>query len=145
MRAGRHVAVWGAGGAIGDAFVKHLAAAPDVAEIFAVSRAPRPAPAGKIRTIVGDLTVEDDVAAAAATVTDAGGNLDLVLIARAFCMTPPPASRQRKLAGPDAAMARVFAVNTIGPSSHQTLSAPVGARPAGDFRRPIGAGRQYLG
>ena len=118
MRAGRRVAVWGAGGAIGDAFVRHLAAAPDVAEGFAVARVARPAPAGKIRTISGDLTVEDDVAAAAATVADAGGNLDLVLIASGVLHDAAagiaPEKSWRALEA--AAMARVFAVNTIGPS-----------------------------
>ena len=118
MRAGRRVAVWGAGGAIGEAFVQLLAAAPDVTEVFAVSRASRPAPAGKIRTIAGDLTVEDDVAAAAATVADADGNLDLVLIASGILHDAAagiaPEKSWRALDA--AAMARVFAVNTIGPS-----------------------------
>ena len=118
LRAGQRALVWGAGGAIGNAFVQQFANDPQVARVFAVSRAARPAPAGKIHALAGDLTAEADVAAAAGAVADAGGDLDVVLVASGLLHDAAagiaPEKSWRALDA--AAMARVFAVNTHGPS-----------------------------
>ena len=118
LRTARRVLVWGAGGAIGNAFVQHFVSDPEVATVFAVSRAARPATAGKIHALAGDLTAENEVAAVAGAVADAGGDLDAVLVASGLLHDAAagiaPEKSWRALDG--AAMARVFAVNTIGPS-----------------------------
>jgi NAD(P)-dependent dehydrogenase (short-subunit alcohol dehydrogenase family) len=109
-----HVAVVGAGGGIGAAFVRCLAADHDVATIWAFAREPIPA-ADKVRAGVLDLLDEASIAAAAELV----GNtpLDAVIVATGLLhdaddLAPEKSWRQLDMDK----LARSFAVNAAGPA-----------------------------
>ena len=103
----------GAGGAIGQALVRRLAADPRWSTIDALSRDPAPASGTAVRPGVIDIGAEDSIAAAAAAID---GPLDLVLIATGL-LHEGTQGPERALKALDATwLARSFAINTIGPA-----------------------------
>lgn len=112
------VAVIGATGGIGGAFLADLAACPAVKTLFALSRSV-PAPVNPAaHWLPLDLEDEDSIAAAAATVKEqAGAPLDLVIVATGILHGPDglrPEKTWRAMEGVQ--MERVFRLNTIGPA-----------------------------
>jgi NAD(P)-dependent dehydrogenase (short-subunit alcohol dehydrogenase family) len=106
--------IFGASGGIGAALTAALAADPRWAEIHAGAR--RPAPArGPVRPFTFDLDDDYSIATAMAAI---GGPLDLVIIATGVLHDEAAGIRpERSLRAIDpAAMARVLAINTIGPA-----------------------------
>lgn len=111
--AGLRVAVFGASGGIGAALVSALGARDDVAIVHAISRHAAPA-AGKLRPLLFDLADETSIAAAADAI---GGDLDLCVVATGVLTLPDGTGPEKSWRQIDpAAMARVFALNTIGPA-----------------------------
>ena len=111
---GLRVAVFGAGGGIGAALVSTLISNRDIAEVFALSRAPDTAAfTGAIR-LRCDLTDEASIAAAAMAI---GSPLDLCIVATGVLTLPDGSGPEKSLRQIDAAaMAQTFALNTIGPA-----------------------------
>ncbi|WP_288584836.1 SDR family NAD(P)-dependent oxidoreductase, partial [uncultured Methylobacterium sp.] len=106
--------VVGASGGVGGALVAALAAGGAYGTVFALSRAPAPRPDG-VRALAIDVTDEDSVAAAARSVGEAGP-VGLVVVASGILHGPGIAPEKAIRALDPAAMARVFAVNTLGPA-----------------------------
>jgi NAD(P)-dependent dehydrogenase (short-subunit alcohol dehydrogenase family) len=104
--------VIGAGGGIGHALVEEIASSRRYTQIHALSRSPRTEDARAFGGFV-DVTDEASVSRAAETI---GGPIDLLIIATGMLHEGDytPEKSLRNLSG--AAMARVFAVNTIGPA-----------------------------
>ena len=97
---GLRVAVFGAGGGIGAALVSTLISNRDIAEVFALSRAPDTAAfTGAIR-LRCDLTDEASIAAAAMAI---GSPLDLCIVATGVLTLPDGSGPEKSL-------------NTIGPA-----------------------------
>lgn len=110
----KQAVVFGASGGIGGAFVAQLAADPSIARIYAGSRRPGASTDAKLVPFAFDLTDEASIAAAAAAVE---GQVDLVFVATGMLHRsggPSPEKALRALDG--AAMAELFAINTIGPA-----------------------------
>ncbi|WP_313536886.1 SDR family NAD(P)-dependent oxidoreductase [Sphingomonas sp.] len=110
----KQAVVFGASGGIGGAIVAQLAADPSIARVYAGSRRPGASTDAKLVPFAFDLTDEASIAAAAATVE---GPVDLVFVATGMLHRaggPSPEKALRALDG--AAMAEMFAVNTIGPA-----------------------------
>ncbi len=112
---GLRVCVFGASGGIGAALVARLAAREDVSEVIALSRLPT-ASGGKITALAFDLTDEASIAAAAAQMGE-GGTIDLAIVATGILSLSEDKGPEKSLSQLDgAAMAQVFALNTIGPA-----------------------------
>ncbi|MGP1255928.1 MAG: SDR family NAD(P)-dependent oxidoreductase [Kiloniellales bacterium] len=116
--AGLEVAVLGATGGLGGAFVSALAGDPAVARVHALSRrTPSSLPEAALWHPC-DLTDEDSVAAAAQSVQAAAGTLHLVVVAigvlqdEARRISPEKAWRQLD----PQAMVEVFRTNTVAPA-----------------------------
>ncbi|MEY4270771.1 MAG: hypothetical protein RLZZ58_1987 [Pseudomonadota bacterium] len=113
LPAGYRAVVIGAGGGIGGALAAHIAADPRCAALYALSRS-GVAVAGAT-TLACDL--DDDASlAAAATIVAAGGPVDLLFIAtgrlhRGEDVQPEKSWRAVRRA----AMAEIFAANSVGP------------------------------
>lgn len=107
------IAVFGASGGIGAALVEAVGAAWPEAEVFALSRKAGTAPERTTR-LAFDLTDEASIAAAAATI---GAPLDLCLVASGVLTLSDGTTPEKSWRQIDpAAMAQVFALNTIGPA-----------------------------
>ena len=106
--------VIGASGGIGRALVGALAASEAYALVFALSRSEPPAPTG-IHTLPIDLGDEATIAAAAEKVAEAGP-VGLVVVATGILHRDGVSPEKTFKALEPAAMAAVFAVNTIGPA-----------------------------
>lgn len=110
-------AVIGASGGIGRALTSALAADPGVSAVMAYARSGSPPAGDKLHPGRLDLEDEPSIEAAASLAADTLGGLDLVIIATGILHGPDglePEKSYRKL---DAAvMARVLAINTIGPA-----------------------------
>jgi NAD(P)-dependent dehydrogenase (short-subunit alcohol dehydrogenase family) len=106
--------VVGASGGVGGALVAALAAGGSHGTVFALSRTPAPRLDG-VRALAIDVTDEDSVAAAARNVGEAGP-VGLVVVASGILHGPGIAPEKAIRALDPAAMARVFAVNTLGPA-----------------------------
>lgn len=108
-----NVAVVGAGGGIGSAFVDALAVCPGVAKVHALSRGPLEHEDNKVRRGRIDVCAEASVAEAADGLDDP---LDLVIVATGVLHAGDiqPERRIKEL-DPDA-MQAVFAINTVGPA-----------------------------
>jgi NAD(P)-dependent dehydrogenase (short-subunit alcohol dehydrogenase family) len=105
-------AVFGAGGGIGSAFVRALCGMEEVSEVLAFSRThPDHLPKKASRRAV-DITREEDIGAAA----QAAGELDLVIVATGMLHGEgvKPEKDWRDI--DPASLARLMAVNTIGPA-----------------------------
>jgi NAD(P)-dependent dehydrogenase (short-subunit alcohol dehydrogenase family) len=113
---GYRAAVFGASGGVGGAFVRALCADPRCARVLAGARGPARDPVSpKLRPFAFDLEHESSIADAAAEIAREGP-LHLVVIATGILHEGPvqPEKTWRSL-HPDT-LARVFAVNTIGPA-----------------------------
>jgi NAD(P)-dependent dehydrogenase (short-subunit alcohol dehydrogenase family) len=111
------VAVIGASGGIGHAFVDALSGLEEVARVYSLSRHKEDIRNGKEQRLTFDLIQEDTIAAAASAIASAGGSLNLVVVATGML-------HQRQNLKPEKAwrdidpesMSEVFKVNTIGPA-----------------------------
>ncbi|MGV7032028.1 SDR family NAD(P)-dependent oxidoreductase [Methylobacterium symbioticum] len=106
--------VVGASGGIGQALVCKLAASEAYAPVFALSRA-QPSVPPSVRTHPIDLGDEATIAEAAAKVGEAGP-VGLVIVATGILHQDGVSPEKTVKALDPAAMATVFAVNTIGPA-----------------------------
>jgi NAD(P)-dependent dehydrogenase (short-subunit alcohol dehydrogenase family) len=106
--------VIGASGGIGQALVSRLAASEAYAPVFALSRSQPPGP-HDVRTEAIDLSDEASIAAAAAKVGEAGP-VGLIVVATGILHQHSVAPEKTFKALDPAAMAAVFAINTIGPA-----------------------------
>ncbi|MHC1999139.1 SDR family NAD(P)-dependent oxidoreductase [Methylobacterium sp. CM6241] len=106
--------VIGASGGIGGAVVRALAEGEAYAPIFALSRSGPSVPAG-VRPLPIDLSDETTVAAAAARVGEAGP-VGLVIVATGLLHRAGVSPEKTVRALDPAAMATIFAINTIGPA-----------------------------
>jgi NAD(P)-dependent dehydrogenase (short-subunit alcohol dehydrogenase family) len=114
MDSSLHAVVIGASGGIGRALAQALAARPDVASVTALSRRPVEFPDARIA--VGRIDLLDERSIAAAAAACAGRPPRLVICAAGLLHAGPiqPEKSLREL-DPDR-LARVLAVNTIGPA-----------------------------
>lgn len=106
--------VFGAGGGIGSALVRHLRDDPRCAAIYAGARAPL---AGEGKVTPFTFALEDEASIAAAVEAALGaGTPDLVLVTTGLLHAPdmPPEKAMRSLSGD--ILARSYAVNAIGPA-----------------------------
>ncbi len=112
---GAKVAIVGASGGIGSAFLERLAAAERVATVYAFSRS-RLAPANdKVRWHAIDLEDESTIERAAATVGD--DKLDLVLVLSGMLHAGEDIRPERRLSELDPAnLDKLFRVNAAGPA-----------------------------
>lgn len=113
---GYRAVVFGASGGVGGAFVSALSADPRCVRVHAGSRRPQCESIGpKVRTFAFDLEQESSVAEAAAEIA-VEGPLHLILVATGILHGQElrPEKSWRSL--DPAALARVFAINTIGPA-----------------------------
>lgn len=106
--------VIGASGGIGAALVSALAGSEAYAPVFALSRAGAYCPQG-VRSQPIDLSDEATIAAAAAKVGEAGP-VGMVIVATGILHQASVSPEKTLQALDPAAMASVFAVNTIGPA-----------------------------
>jgi NAD(P)-dependent dehydrogenase (short-subunit alcohol dehydrogenase family) len=134
-----HIAVIGASGGIGRAFIESLASDCPTATIYALSRSPR-ASLGSVHREFIDVTEEESIRAAAETASR-DGPLDLVIVAsgilhRGFELQPEKSIRALEAE----ALCEVFRINAIGPAlvakhflprlrtGHKTVFAALSAR-----------------
>ena len=109
-----HAVVIGASGGIGRAFVEALAARPDVQSVTALARTPVRFDHPKVTTGALELLDEDSIAAAAAT---CAANPPRRVICAAGILHEDGLQPEKSLRELDAErLARVFAVNAIGPA-----------------------------
>lgn len=110
-------AVIGASGGIGRAFTEALASDPAVETVLAFSRS-GDAPSGPgIERHHLDLAREASIETAAATARERLGGLDLIIVATGMLHGPDGLEPEKSWRHLDAAaMATLFAVNTIGPA-----------------------------
>ena len=114
LRPGFRAVVVGASGGIGAAITARLAAMPACAEVIALARDPARVAAGdRVTPGVVDLEDEASIRAAFAGLSD----IDLVIVASGVLHGPDGLSPEKTFRRIDPqAMAKVFAVNTIGPA-----------------------------
>ncbi len=111
------VAVIGATGGIGGAFVDALADSARVSRVFALSRRVGRRDPGKVTWLPLDLKDEASIAQAASTIAQDAGHLHLAIVAAGVLHESDrlrPEKSWRSLDGPT--MERVFRINTIGPA-----------------------------
>ena len=114
MQDRRTACVFGAGGGIGGALVRALAAREDIALVHAGSRR-APANGPKVRPFHFDLTDEASIAVAAATM--AHDPPEIVIVATGALAFADGAGPEKSLGAIDPVrMANLFALNTIGPA-----------------------------
>ena len=139
FHANANAVVVGANGALGDAFVRALAADPGVAMVAALSRQPV-APGAGVTHHHADVTDEPSVAAAATAVAESCDAVDLVIVATGILHDARVRPEKTWRALDADTMADVFRVNTIGPAlvakhflpllrpGHKTVFAALSAR-----------------
>ncbi len=116
FHADARVAVIGASGGIGAAFVEQLVALPATSRVFAYARNLDEQSDNKIQLAPIDITRERSVRDAAALAA-ADGPLDLVVVATGILHDNNGVFPEKSLRNIDASvMADVFRINTIGPS-----------------------------
>ena len=112
-----NVAVIGASGGIGRAFVDALADSANVHRVFALSRNRRRPDEGKLGWLPLDLEDEESIGRAAGAIAQTAGHLHLAVVAAGMLHDGArlqPEKTWRSLDG--SAMERVFRINTIGPA-----------------------------
>lgn len=135
-----NVAVVGASGGIGRAFVNWLADDDRVGHVFAFSRSSVDWDQARVRGATLDLADEPSITAAAELAT-AHSPLDLVIVASGMLHRDPDVKPEKSMREIDPhALADVFAINTIGPTlvakhflpmlrrNHKTVFAALSAR-----------------
>jgi NAD(P)-dependent dehydrogenase (short-subunit alcohol dehydrogenase family) len=111
-----NIAVFGAGGAIGGAFVRHLAADPQVSTVYALSRQHVEPHSANVAPCIVDINDEASIADAVGNIT-AEGPLDIVLVATGILHEGDELRPEKTIRDLSAhTMARVFAINTIAPA-----------------------------
>ena len=109
-----NVAVIGASGGIGRAYIEHFAASDKVDHIFAFSRSDAAFDSDKVVSHSIDITDEDSIQAAAASVGD--HKLDIIVVATGILhgedLMPEKSIRDLGLAQ----FEQIFAINTFGPA-----------------------------
>ncbi len=134
------VAVIGASGGVGHAFVKLLADDDNVGDVYAFSRTPIEFAEKKVHSHWLDLTDEASIEAAADVAT-ADSRLDLVIVASGILHRDQQIRPEKSMREIDPqSLAEVLAVNTIGPAlvakhflpklskGHKTVFAALSAR-----------------
>ncbi len=112
-----NVAVIGASGGIGGAFVECLASDAGIGQVFALSRRQPVAPVPGVSWSAIDLEAEDSIAAAAGAVRAACGQVDLVIVAAGILHDEAGLRPEKSWRALDlAALERVFRINTFGPT-----------------------------
>ncbi|MGE4306345.1 MAG: SDR family NAD(P)-dependent oxidoreductase [Novosphingobium sp.] len=107
--------IFGASGGIGGALVEALAAREDVSCVYAASRTP-PAASDRVVPLTCDVSDEDSLAQAVATMAEQGAP-DFVVVATGALEFADGAGPERTLKKLDAGrMAQLFAINTIAPA-----------------------------
>lgn len=110
------VAVIGASGGIGRAFVDHLAQSDQVACVYALSRAGIDFDSDKVQSLSIDLEKEETIAHAAEDIKQ-DGELDIVIVAVGILHDGYKIQPEKALKQLDSqSFARVLAINTIGPA-----------------------------
>ena len=112
-----NVAVFGASGGLGEAFVHHLASSPNVARIAAFSRSDMNEIHPKVQHFHVDLEREDTLAAAAQTAGEIANEYHLVILATGLLhdgVGLRPEKTWRDLNA--VALEKAFQVNSIGPA-----------------------------
>ena len=109
------VAIIGASGGIGSAFIRQFEASDQTAHIYALSRQSQNYDAAKITSLVFDFTDENSVQNCAAHI-EQDGPLDLVIIATGFLHdeVTSPEKNMRALSFNN--FEKNFAINTFGPA-----------------------------
>lgn len=116
LRHGANVAVVGASGGIGLALSNILVSESSIARVNVLSRSPALAESAKLRYVPIDITNEETIERAAATVTEEDA-LDMVFVATGILHDNAELQPEKRMTelDPDA-FARVIAVNTLGPA-----------------------------
>ncbi len=109
----QRIAILGAQGAIGQAFVQHYAALPHKPHVFACTRKPPDVYCDNITPVKFDITDDASVAEAAQTIA---APLDLVLICTGLLHTDTFGPEKTIKTVHRAHMQHVFNVNTFGPA-----------------------------
>lgn len=111
------VAVIGASGGLGSAFLAALENTPSVTHATALSRHPLEPRSPKTRWLAIDLEQEETIAAAAAALREACGELHLVIVATGLLHDGSRLQPEKSWRSLDAAsLQRAFAVNATGPA-----------------------------
>jgi NAD(P)-dependent dehydrogenase (short-subunit alcohol dehydrogenase family) len=109
--------VIGASGGIGAALARRLATDTRFSHVLAVARRPPPADTPSTRLTHGHLDLEDEASIAAASAQAAElGTVRLVVVATGLLHAPGVRPEKSWAALDAAALARVYAVNAIGPA-----------------------------
>lgn len=111
----RQVALIGAGGAIGQAFIEKLLAQADLEKLYAFSRAPNAIDDPRVQTLPIQYNQETDIAAAAAQLGD-GIELDLILVTVGLLHQGDLAPEKSLSQLSSANFERLFKANTITPA-----------------------------
>ena len=112
----KRACIFGASGGIGAALVAELAASGEFAAVYTGSRRPARANAANIVPFGYDLCDEATIAAAAADIAS-DAPLDLVIVATGVLHRDGRFAPEKSLRAIDAAaMAEIYAINTIGPA-----------------------------
>lgn len=109
----QRVAIIGAGGSIGSAFVRHYAALPEVASVLALSSSLHDWPQPNVAGMVMDITSEESIASCAAEIDDQ--SLDLVIVASGMLHQDDMQPEKRLAELSAEKMQQLFQVNTIAP------------------------------
>ncbi len=114
---GANVAVIGASGGLGGAFVDRLAGDDAIGQVFALSRRAPGASVPNVTWLPIDMEAEDSIAAAAGAVGAACGQVDLVIVAAGILHDANGLRPEKSWRALDmAALERVFRINTFGPA-----------------------------
>lgn len=115
MQDNLRVAIIGASGGIGSAFIQALEALGQTRHIYALSRQPQNYDGAKITSLAFDFTNETSVQSCAAQI-EKDGPLDLVIIATGFLHNSAISPEKNMRALSFESFEKNFAINTFGPA-----------------------------